>query len=92
MIAIIEVVYTVGPKFSWYFSQILDILALHLLVEHLQPSKDTLKKTDSRTKWLRQVCDFRPVVERILGHVILDTENEEFQYGERCQKGVEQVR
>jgi hypothetical protein len=91
MIAIIEVVYTVGSKFSWYFSQILDILALHLLVGHLEPS-NVLKDTDSRTKWLRQVCDFRPVVERILGHVILDTENEEFQYGEGCQKGVEQAR
>ena len=70
----------------------MDILALHLLVEHLELSIDALKDTDRRTKWLRQVCDFRPVVERILGHVILDTEKEEFQYGERRQKGVERAR
>ena len=72
--------------------QTLDILALHMLVENLEPSKDSLNNADSRNKWLRQVCDYRPVVERILGHFNQDIENQEFHYGERCQRGIEKAR
>ncbi|XP_071137099.1 E3 ubiquitin-protein ligase rnf213-alpha-like [Mytilus edulis] len=70
----------------------LDILALHLLVNNLEPNKEALNKPEPRTKWLRQVCDYRPVVERIFGHFSHDIENKEFQYGERCQKGIENAR
>jgi hypothetical protein len=70
----------------------LDILALVLLVSQLTPNEKVLNKTESRTKWLRQVCDYRPVIERILGQFSQDIENKEFGYGKRCQENVERTR
>ncbi|XP_052062680.1 E3 ubiquitin-protein ligase rnf213-alpha-like isoform X2 [Mytilus californianus] len=70
----------------------LDVLALHMLVDNLEPNRDALNKIETRTKWLRQVCDYRPVVERIIGHFMQDVENREYHYGDRCQKGIENAR
>lgn len=61
-------------------------------MDHLEPNKEALNKQDTRTKWLRQVCDYRPIIERIIGHFNQDTENKEFHYGDMCKKGVEQAR
>ena len=70
----------------------MDILALHMLVEQLEPRKEALNKPDTRTKWLRQVCDYRPIIERIFGHFNQDSENKDFYYGKKCQRGIEQAR
>ncbi|XP_052062754.1 E3 ubiquitin-protein ligase rnf213-alpha-like isoform X2 [Mytilus californianus] len=70
----------------------LDVLALHMLVDNLEPNRDDLNKIETRTKWLRRVCDYRPVVERIIGHFMQDVENREYHYGDRCQKGIENAR
>ncbi|CAG2212879.1 RNF213 [Mytilus edulis] len=70
----------------------LDILALHMLIDHLEPSKESLNKPETRTKWLRQVCDYRPIIERIFGHFNQDTDRREFHYGKKCQRGIEQAR
>ncbi|XP_063441660.1 E3 ubiquitin-protein ligase rnf213-alpha-like [Mytilus trossulus] len=70
----------------------LDVLALQMLVDNLEPNSDALNQIETRTKWLRQVYDYRPVVERIIGHFMQDTQNREYHYGDRCQKGIESVR
>ncbi|VDI72431.1 Hypothetical predicted protein [Mytilus galloprovincialis] len=70
----------------------LDILALHMLIDHLEPSKESLNKPETRTKWLRKVCDYRPIIERIFGHFNQDTDRREFHYGKKCQRGIEQAR
>ena len=94
MTAIIE--YTVKTEITLdiFFQTLasLDILALVLLVAQLKPNENVLNKTESRTKWLRQVCDYRPVIERILGRFSQDIENKEFGYGKRCQENVERTR
>ncbi|XP_052062678.1 E3 ubiquitin-protein ligase rnf213-alpha-like isoform X2 [Mytilus californianus] len=70
----------------------LDILALHMLIGKLEPNRDELNMTEGRTKWMRLMCDYRPVVERIFGHFNQELDDKCYQYGERCAKGIEEAR
>ncbi|VDI37174.1 Hypothetical predicted protein, partial [Mytilus galloprovincialis] len=70
----------------------IDILALHMLMGKLEPHREELNMTEGRTKWMRLMCDYRPVVERIFGHFNQEFEDKDCQYGERCAKGIEEAR
>ncbi|XP_052087598.1 E3 ubiquitin-protein ligase rnf213-alpha-like isoform X5 [Mytilus californianus] len=44
----------------------LDIQALTQLMDEVKPSREILSKKDSRKLWLRKVCEYRPVIERVV--------------------------
>ncbi|XP_071172243.1 E3 ubiquitin-protein ligase RNF213-like [Mytilus edulis] len=69
-----------------------DIFALHMLVEQLDPGKSTFEVIENRMIWLREVCEYRPVVERIFGHFQQGLKKKEKNYGPRSQKGIEEIR
>jgi hypothetical protein len=41
-------------------------------------------------KWLKLVCDYRPVIERIVG--LNQTDNNDYMFGERCKTGIHDAR
>ncbi|CAG2239384.1 RNF213 [Mytilus edulis] len=65
----------------------LDLMGLHLLLKNLEPpSKDALNKPSSRKQWIRVLCDYRPVVERIFGFF---RENEQgHDFSPRCTQAI----
>lgn len=76
-----------------YLFQTLDILALHLMLEHLEPNKDALNKVTGRQEWLHKVHSYRPVVERILGSFnVLQDDIDDMAIGRRCKTGVDKAR
>lgn len=50
----------------FFFQQTLDIQALTYLMDEVKPSREILSKKESRKLWLRKVCEYRPVIERIV--------------------------
>lgn len=74
------------------FLQTLDIFALHMLVGQLDPGKSTFDDPGNRKIWLREVCEYRPVVERVFGHFHQDCKRKEKKYGSRSQAGMEEIR
>ena len=70
--------------------QTLDVLAMYLLVKNLEPLKDQLNTQQNRMKWLKLVCDYRPVIERIVG--LNQTDNNDYMFGERCKTGIHKAR
>lgn len=70
-----------------YF-QTLDLMGLHLLLNNLEPpSKDALNTPSSRKQWIKKMCDYRPVVERIFGY--FQTEKHD---SARCTQAVQTAR
>ncbi|CAC5380698.1 RNF213 [Mytilus coruscus] len=65
----------------------LDLMGLHLLLKNLEPpSKEALNKPSSRKLWIRVLCDYRPVVERIFGFF---RENEQgHDFSPRCTQAI----
>ncbi|XP_071137105.1 E3 ubiquitin-protein ligase rnf213-alpha-like [Mytilus edulis] len=65
----------------------LDLMGLHLLLKNLEPaSTETLNKPSSRKQWIRVLCDYRPVVERIFAFF---RENEQgHDFSPRCTQAV----
>lgn len=63
-----------------------------MLMGKLEPHREELNMTEGRTKWMRLMCDYRPVVERIFGHFNQEFEDKDCQYGERCAIGIEEAR
>lgn len=52
---------------SLFFSQqTLDIQALTQLMDEVKPPRENLIKKDFRKLWLRKVCEYRPVIERVV--------------------------
>ncbi|CAG2250168.1 RNF213 [Mytilus edulis] len=70
----------------------LDIFALHMLVGQLDTGERTFDNLENRMIWLREVCEYRPVVERVFGHFHQDFKRKEKNYGTRSQKGIEEIR
>ncbi|XP_061169274.1 E3 ubiquitin-protein ligase rnf213-alpha-like [Saccostrea echinata] len=71
----------------------LDILGLYLLLQSLEPGKDSLNDHRGRQYWQKQVLKYRPVVERILGQFVQEVDPsgvEEF--GRRCREGMKEAR
>ncbi|XP_061169263.1 E3 ubiquitin-protein ligase RNF213-like isoform X1 [Saccostrea echinata] len=70
----------------------LDILGLYLLLQSLEPGKDSLNDYRGRQYWQKQVLKYRPVVERILGQFVQEVDPsgvEEF--GRRCREGIKEA-
>ncbi|XP_021342051.1 E3 ubiquitin-protein ligase rnf213-alpha-like, partial [Mizuhopecten yessoensis] len=70
----------------------LDVMGLRLLLEKLEPEKETLNKVASRAEWLQRVRHYRPVVERLLDMVRPGDDPEMAQCGPRCVKGIQEAR
>ncbi|XP_062573630.1 E3 ubiquitin-protein ligase rnf213-alpha-like, partial [Saccostrea cucullata] len=71
----------------------LDILGLYLLLQSLEPGKDSLNDNRGRQYWQRQVLRYRPVVERILGQFVEDEDPSGVeQFGRRCREGSKEAR
>ncbi|KAL5009497.1 hypothetical protein ScPMuIL_011802, partial [Solemya velum] len=72
----------------------LDLLALKMMLAKLQPSnQNQLKDDQGRNSWLKKVQVYRPLVERILGSVSMDSvEVEHGIYGRRCREAVKKHR
>ncbi|XP_033741837.1 E3 ubiquitin-protein ligase rnf213-alpha-like [Pecten maximus] len=70
----------------------LDVMGLRLLLEKLEPLKETLNKVVSRAEWLQRVRHYRPVVERLLDMVQSGHDLETVQCGPRCVKGILEAR
>lgn len=67
-------------------------MGLHILLKNLEPpTKDALNKASSRKQWIKKLCDFRPVVERIFGYFSFDSQ-EDFRNSPRCTQGVQTAR
>ncbi|XP_076109129.1 E3 ubiquitin-protein ligase rnf213-alpha-like [Mytilus galloprovincialis] len=65
----------------------LDLMGLHLLLKNLEPpSKDALNKPSSRKQWIRVLCDYRPVVERIFGFFRENEQGHDFSL--RCTQAI----
>ncbi|XP_069105343.1 E3 ubiquitin-protein ligase RNF213-like [Argopecten irradians] len=67
----------------------LDVMGLHLLLETLEPVKDTLNRERNRAEWLQRVRHYRPAVERLLDMVRPGQDPETIQCGPRCVKGIQ---
>ncbi|XP_060085808.1 E3 ubiquitin-protein ligase RNF213-like [Ylistrum balloti] len=67
----------------------LDVMGLRLLLEKLEPEKETLNRVQSRADWLQRVRRYRPVVERLLDMVHPE---HTVQCGPRCVKGIQEAR
>lgn len=59
-------------------------------MKNLEPKRDELNHPTTRTQWLRQMCNYRPAVERIFGHFQQDTGDSH--YGEICKNTFEEIR
>ncbi|CAC5422253.1 RNF213 [Mytilus coruscus] len=71
----------------------LDLMGLHILLRNLEPpTKEALNKASSRKQWIKKLCDFRPVVERIFGYFSFDSQEEDFRNSPRCTQGVQTAR
>ncbi|KAJ8315842.1 hypothetical protein KUTeg_007992 [Tegillarca granosa] len=71
----------------------LDILALHLMLEQLEPNKDALNKATGRQEWLHKVHSYRPIAERILGSFTMFRDDiDDMAIGRRCKNGVDEAR
>ncbi|XP_021363666.1 E3 ubiquitin-protein ligase rnf213-alpha-like isoform X2 [Mizuhopecten yessoensis] len=70
----------------------LDVMGLRLLLEKLEPEKETLNKVASRAEWLKRVRHYRPVVERLLDMVRPGYDPKMAQCGPRCVKGIGDAR
>ncbi|VDI16171.1 Hypothetical predicted protein, partial [Mytilus galloprovincialis] len=69
----------------------IDVFALHILLRKLEP-KGVLEEPTTRMQWLRNVCDYRLIVERIFSHLRQRIETIQHNYGERCAKGLVTIR
>ncbi|VDI21571.1 Hypothetical predicted protein, partial [Mytilus galloprovincialis] len=65
----------------------IDILALTLLMEDIKPSRDSLYNPEARAKWLRKVCEYRPVIERIFANFNMAC-NANDSYYRRCEHAI----
>lgn len=67
-------------------------MALHLLIEQLNPGEGTFNDVSNGMLWLQKVCEYRPVVEMIFGHFHQDLERKEKNYGPNCRKAIKDIR
>lgn len=76
-----------------YF-QTLDLMGLHLLLNNLEPpTKEALNTPSSRKQWIKKMCDYRPVVERIFGYFLTEKHDlESIPYSTRCTQAVQTAR
>ena len=70
--------------------QTIDVIAVRLALEHLNPGKDLLNKTEGRKEWLKKVEAYQGIIERILA-----TKREhisETVYGPTCHRELQELR
>ncbi|CAG2214620.1 RNF213 [Mytilus edulis] len=70
----------------------LDVFALHILLRNIEPQKDILEEPQARMQWLRNVCDYRLIVERMFSHFRQSHTTNQNNYGDLCEKGMVAIR
>ena len=51
---------------SYFFLQLLDVIALHICLEALEPSQEMLLSPETRRTWCDRVLSIRPAVEDMI--------------------------
>ena len=69
--------------------QTLDIIAIKLVLEHLNPGKDVLNKPEGRGNWLKKVETYESTVQKILN---TEQGHDETTYGPTCQRELHELR
>lgn len=72
--------------------QTLDIQAFTLLMDEIKPSREILSKRDLRELWLRKVCEYRPVVERIIEYFSNSNYDDRIIGQKRCKEAIKNAR
>lgn len=60
-------------------------------MEDIKPSRDSLYNPEARAKWLRKVCEYRPVIERIFANFNMAF-NANDSYYRRCEHAILKTR
>ena len=81
---------TILQKEEYLIFQTIDVIAVKLALEHLNPGKDLLNNAEGRNEWLKKVEAYQGIIERILAakpeHI------SETVYGPTCYRELQELR